>query len=587
MTTFRVWAPRSDRVEVEIEGRRVIMRDEGRGWFGAEVPDADAPPGSDYAFRLDGSSPLPDPRSLHQPHGVKGRSRVVDHGSFEWGDEAWRGFHLPSAVLYELHVGTFSPEGTFDGAAARLDHLVDLGVTAVEVMPVAQFPGDRNWGYDGVDLYAPHHGYGGPEGLKRLVDACHHRGIGVILDVVYNHLGPEGNFLEHFGPYFTSFYATPWGQAVNFDRADSDEVRRFVIDNAIGWLRDYHIDGLRLDAVHAIVDTSSVHVLEQLAIEVGELAAAEGRPLWLIAESDLNDPRVVRSRAGGGYGIDAQWSDDLHHALHTVLTGEGEGYYGDFGSLADLATALEQVWVYAGRWSAARGRTHGRPPTGLAGWSFLSYLQNHDQVGNRAVGDRISASLSPGRVKVGAALYLTAPFIPMVFQGEEWAATTPFQYFTSHQDPELGRLVRQGRRAEFAAFGWTAEQVPDPQEPSTFDRSKLDWDERERPAHAEMLDWYRTLIALRRSTAGLADGCMDRIAVRYDEQAGWLVVERGQIRVAANLGRTDVKVELGVEAATVVLAASEPGIVVDGASATLPSDSVVVCGPHPGYVRRR
>jgi maltooligosyltrehalose trehalohydrolase len=580
MTTFRVWAPRAERVEVDLGNRRVPLREAGRGWFEVQVSGAGA--GTDYAFRLDGSEPLPDPRSPHQPHGVSGPSRVVDHSTFPWTDGSWRGFHLPSAVLYELHVGTFSPEGTFDGVVGLLDHLVDLGVTAVELMPVAQFPGVRNWGYDGVDLYAPHHGYGGPEGLKRLVDACHARGLGVILDVVYNHLGPEGNYLERFGPYFTSFYATPWGQAVNFDQAASDEVRRFVIDNAIGWLRDYHVDGLRLDAVHAIVDTSATHVLEQLSMEVAELAAAEGRRLWLIAESDLNDPRVVRGRNCGGHGIDAQWSDDFHHALHTVLTGEDDGYYGDFGAIADLATALERVWVYAGRWSPTRGRTHGRSPTGLPGWCFLGYLQNHDQVGNRAGGDRISASMSTARAKVGAALYLTAPFVPMVFQGEEWSASAPFQYFTSHEDPELGWLVRQGRRAEFAEFGWTPEQVPDPQDPSTFERSKLDWSELGRAPHAEVRDWYRTLIALRRSTPGLGDGRLDRVTVRYDEQAGWLVVARGELRIAANLGEAETKIDLGDDAGTEVLAASDPRVVVDGPCVTLPPDTVVVCGPSEG-----
>ena len=577
MTTFRVWAPRADRVELDVGGRKLLMRDGGGGWHEATLGDAG--PGTDYAFALDGSDLLPDPRSAFQPYGVSGPSRVIDHADFAWSDESWSGFYLPSAVLYELHVGTFSPEGTFDGAIARLDHLVDLGVTAVELLPVAEFPGTRNWGYDGVCLYAPHHGYGGPEGLKRLVDACHARGLGVVLDVVYNHLGPEGNHLERFGPYFTAFYATPWGQAVNFDQRGSDEVRRFVVDNAIGWLRDYHIDGLRVDAVHAIVDTSATHVLEQLATEVGELAACENRSLWLIAESDLNAPRVVRSREVGGYGIHAQWSDDFHHALHAVLTGEVQGYYGDFGSMADLATALEAAWVYAGRWSGFRQRVHGRPPTGLPGWTFLGYLQNHDQVGNRAVGDRIGHGLATGRLKVGAALYLTAPFVPMVFQGEEWAASAPFQYFTSHQDPELGRLVRQGRRAEFAAFGWSADEVPDPQEPATFERSKLDWEELAAPIHAEVLSWYRRLIALRRSTPGLSDGRLDRVSVRYHEVAQWLVVERGQLRVAANLGANPVEVELGTGAEARVLLASDDRITVASGRVALPPDSVVIFGP--------
>jgi maltooligosyltrehalose trehalohydrolase len=577
MTTFRVWAPRADRVELDLGGRPVVMREMSGGWW--EVEAASAGPGTDYAFRVDGSDPLPDPRSPFQPFGVHGESRVVDHDAFSWTDGGWRGFHLPSAVLYELHVGTFTREGTFDGAIRRLDHLVDLGVTAVELLPVVEFPGNRNWGYDGVDLYAPHHDYGGPEGLKRLVDACHARGLGVVLDVVYNHLGPEGNYLEHFGPYFTSFYATPWGQAVNFDQRGSDEVRRFVVDNALGWLRDYHVDALRVDAVHAIVDTSAVHVLEQLATEVAGLAATENRPLWLIAESDLNDPRVVRPPDVGGYGMDAQWSDDFHHALHTVLTGEQDGYYGDFGDLADLATALSDVWVYAGRWSPSRERTHGRAPTGLPGWSFLGYLQNHDQVGNRALGDRIGATLSPARLKVGAALYLTAPFVPMVFQGEEWAASTPFQYFTSHEDRELGRLVRQGRRAEFAAFGWPADDVPDPQERSTFDRSRLDWEELPRPPHAEVLEWYRSLIALRRRTPGFSDGRLDRARVRYDEQARWLVVERGELRVAANLGDVDQKLDLGEGAGTVLLLASDDAVSLDDRVVTLPPDTVVVTGP--------
>jgi maltooligosyltrehalose trehalohydrolase len=585
MANFRVWAPRADGVELDLAGRRVPMREADHGWFEVDVADAGAGAGGgsgapcDYAFRLDGSEPLPDPRSPHQPHGVHGPSRLVDHGAFPWTDTGWRGFHLPAAVLYELHIGTFSPQGSFDGTIAHLDHLVDLGVTAVEVMPVTQFPGSRNWGYDGVDLYAPHHSYGGPEGLKRLVDACHARGLGVVLDVVYNHLGPEGNYLERFGPYFTSFYATPWGQAVNYDQPGSDEVRRFVIDNAVGWLRDYHIDGLRLDAVHAIVDTSATHVLEQLAAEVAELSATLARPLWLIAESDLNDPCVVRGRDCGGYGIHAQWSDDFHHALHSVLTGEGDGYYQDFGTLADLATALESAWVYAGRWSPTRDRTHGRSPAGLPGWCFLGYLQNHDQVGNRAVGDRVSHALTPGRAKVGAALYLSAPFIPMVFQGEEWSASTPFQYFTSHEDRELGRLVRQGRRSEFAAFGWTAEQVPDPQEQATFDHSRLDWGELTRDGHRDMLAWYRDLIALRRRIPGLGDGRLDRVRVRYDEQERWLVVERGELRVAANLGAAEQKVDLGEDAGTGVLLASDERISIEAGTATLPPDTVVICGP--------
>jgi maltooligosyltrehalose trehalohydrolase len=577
MTTFRVWAPEADEVAVEVDERTVPMQEGERGWWSVDVPEAG--PGTAYGFRLDRSDPLPDPRSPSQPDGPHGRSVLVDHAAFPWTDGGWRGLHLPSAVLYELHVGTFSPEGTFDGVISRLDHLVDLGITAVELLPVAEFAGGRGWGYDGVDLYAPHSAYGGPEGLKRLVDACHARGLGVVLDVVYNHLGPEGNYLGRFGPYFTDFYATPWGQAVNYDQPGSDEVRRFAIDNALMWLRDYHVDGLRLDAVHAIVDTSAVHLLEQLATEVEELAACVGRPLSLIAESDLNDPRLIRPREAAGYGLTAQWSDDFHHTIHTTLTGEVDGYYEDYGHLGQLATVVTEGWLFSGRWSDHRERTHGRPLDGLPGWRLLGYLQNHDQVGNRAIGDRISDTLSPGRCKVGAALYLLGPFVPMVFQGEEWGASAPFQYFTSHSDLELGRAVAAGRRSEFKAFGWQPDRVPDPQDEATFERSKLDWDEVRTGGHGELLDWYRACIALRRGTPALADGRIDRVRARCHEGAGWLVVERDPITIAVNLGAERAQVELGGGRGTRVLLASEPQAAVAGTCALLPPDSVVVLGP--------
>jgi maltooligosyltrehalose trehalohydrolase len=577
VTEFRVWAPKARTVDLDLSGKVRSMNLLGGGWWAVDV--AEATPGTDYGFRVDDGPTLPDPRSPWQPQGVHGPSRTVDHAGFRWSDRGWRGMHLPSAVLYELHVGTFSPEGTFDGAIKRLQHLVDLGVTAVELMPVAQFSGDRNWGYDGVNLFAPHDGYGGPAGLKRFVDACHQRGLGVVLDVVYNHLGPEGNVLPRFGPYFTDFYSTPWGSAVNFDRRGSHEVRRFVIDNALMWLRDYHIDALRLDAVHAIIDTSAVHVLEQLAVEVDELAAEVARPLWLIAESDLNDPRVIRARDAGGFGIHAQWSDDIHHALHAVLTGETNGYYEDFGSLDDVADALEEAWIYAGRYSRHRDRVHGRPHGGQPGWKFVAYLQNHDQVGNRAVGDRIHHAIPLERVKVGAALYLLSAFVPMVFQGEEWAASSPFQYFTGHEDPELGRAVAQGRRSEFAAFGWRAEDVPDPQDHGTFERSKLQWKELRRGSHASMLDWYRALIALRRSTPDLADGRIDLVRVTEDEDAMTLVVERGSITTVANLGADEQKVDLPDGRGATVLLASGAGIEVGARSVTLPPNSVVILGP--------
>jgi maltooligosyltrehalose trehalohydrolase len=425
MTELRVWAPLARTVEAELDGRRVPLAPAGGGWHRADV--ASAGPGTDYGFVLDGGPVRPDPRSAFQPAGVHGPSRIVDHASFAWSDAGWRGVHLPSAVLYELHVGTFTPAGTFDAVIGRLDHLVALGVDAVELMPVAEFPGARGWGYDGVSLFAPHSAYGGPDGLKRLVDACHARDVGVVLDVVYNHLGPDGNHLGEFGPYFTDRYATPWGQAVNLDGPGSDEVRSFFVDNALMWLRDYHVDGLRLDAVHAIVDTSAVHLLEQLGQAVEDLAAATGRHLFLVAESDLNDPRIVRRREVGGYGMDAQWSDDFHHALHAALTGERDGYYADFGSLGHLATALRRGFVYAGEYAPFRDRRHGRLDPTLPGHRLLGFAQNHDQVGNRALGERSAALVSPERLQVAAALVLTAPFVPMLFAGEEWGARTPFQ----------------------------------------------------------------------------------------------------------------------------------------------------------------
>ncbi len=577
---FRVWAPDAERVDLAIRGRNLPMaRGEG-GWW--SVDDPDAAPGDRYGFALDGAEPLPDPRSPWQPDGVHALSAVVDHSAFAWSDAGWHGAPLASAVIYELHVGTFTPEGTFDAAIARLPELVDLGVTAVELLPVAEFPGARGWGYDGVDLYAPHHAYGGPDGLKRLVDVAHGHGLCVVMDVVYNHLGPDGNHLGSFGPYFTEKYRTPWGAALNYDDADSDEVRRFAVDNALTWLRDYHCDGLRLDAVHAIVDTSAVNLLEQLKVEVEALSARLGRTLWVIAESDLNDPRLVRSREAGGYGLDAQWSDDFHHSLHAALTGERSGYYAGFGSLADVAAALQRVFVHDGRYSQFRRRRHGRPATGLPGTRFLGYLQNHDQVGNRAVGERSAALMSPGRLRIGAALVLTAPFVPMLFQGEEWAASTPFQYFTDHQDPELGRAVSEGRRGEFASFGWKAEDVPDPQDPQTFARSKLDWGERARSPHREMLDWHRALIALRRSHPALSDARMERVEARADDAAGWLLLRRGSIAVACNLATRAQEVPVGGAAERRVLLASAEGISATGSAISLPPESVAIIEDQRG-----
>lgn len=575
MTELRVWAPRARhgvRAVVGPEGRRHEMARDERGWFAVEVPGLG--PGVDYAFEVDGRGPFPDPRSPWQPRGVHGPSRVVDHAAYAWGDEGWAGADIRDGVVYELHVGTFSPRGDFDGVVERLDHLVELGVTAVELMPVNEFPGTRNWGYDGVQLFAPHHAYGGPDGLKRLVDACHQRDLAVVLDVVYNHLGPEGNHLGAFGPYFTDFYATPWGEAVNFDRADSDEVRSFVLDNAVMWLRDYHVDALRLDAVHAIIDTSAVHLLEEMAEVVEHLAGELGRPLTLVAESDQNDPRLCRPRELGGYGLHAQWSDDFHHALHVALTGESSGYYADFDGLDALARTMRQGWLFTGGWSPYRRRRHGRPAEHLTCRQLLAYSQNHDQVGNRAVGDRLGAGVSDGRARIAAALVLASPYVPMLFQGEEWGSTSPFQYFTDHQDSELGRAVAQGRRSEFAAFGWEPEQVPDPQEPATFERSRLDWSQLGEPRHAEMLEWYRALVALRAAEPDLRAGQCPS-CVEVDATAGWLRVERGPWSIVVNLGAREQRVPC--PAGTVALASDPacPGATRDGALA-LPPDAVAL-----------
>ena len=593
---FSVWAPRADLVDVVADGRRQPMRQAGRGWWVASVVGAG--PGTAYGFSLDGGPVRPDPRSAWQPEGACGPSRLMDHHAFAWTDATWRGLALPGAVLYECHVGTFSAAGTFDGAIAHLDHLARLGIDAIELMPVAEFSGQRGWGYDGVALFAPHHAYGGPDGLKRLVNAAHERGIGVIGDVVCNHLGPAGNFLPEFGPYFSGQHQTNWGDGVNLDGPYSDEVRRFFVDNALSWLRDYHLDGLRLDAVHAIADDSATHVLEQLSAEVAALAAHLRKPLFLIAESDRNDPRLVRDRNAGGYGLDASWADEWHHALHAVLTGERDGYYSDFGSLGQLAKAARQAWVYDGCYSPHRQRVHGRSPAGLAGSQFVVSAQNHDQVGNRAAGDRLTTLTSKGRLKIAAALMLTSPFVPLLFQGEEWGATTPFQYFTDHADPDLGRAVSEGRRQEFAGFGWDAAGVPDPQDEKTYLRSKLDWAESERGWHAELRDWYAALIRLRRQVPALADPRLDRISADCGEQQGWLVVRRGQtgrgqITVACNLGAVawTFPADRQLPAGATLLAASDPRVRQGPQGVYLPPDTVAIVaelstGQHRGVDAR-
>jgi len=572
MHTFTVWAPAAENVAIHISGASHPLQAQEDGWWSANLPDAG--PGTDYQFAIDDGKPVPDPRSAWQPFGIHGASRLIDHSSFEWTDRDWQARPLSAAIIYELHIGTFTAAGTFQGAIECLDYLVDLGITHVELMPVNEFSGDWGWGYDGVDLYAPHHAYGTPDDLKALVNACHSKGLAVLLDVVYNHFGPAGNYVGKFGPYFTDAYKTPWGPAVNLDREGSDEVRRFFLENALMWLRDYHFDGLRLDAVHALVDRSAVHFLEYLSSEVDALASGLGRHLVLIAESDLNDPRIVTSREANGYGIDAQWSDDFHHALHAVLTGEHNGYYEDFESLAQVAKALRQGYVYDGKHSRHRGRLHGRPPLRLSGHHFLGYAQTHDQVGNRAQGERLSQLVSAGRQKIAAALVLTSPFVPMLFQGEEFGASTPFQYFTHHDDPDLARKVSEGRRSEFKAFGWNPEQVPDPQDPATFQRSKLRWSEIHQEPHASLLRWYQDLIALRRSHASLTNGCMERVEVNFDERANWLAVRREEVEVICNLASDRQAVPLA--SAGRPLLVSEGGWLLRPGLIELPPDSVAV-----------
>jgi maltooligosyltrehalose trehalohydrolase len=573
VSVVRVWAPAASKVDLYIDADRVAMSRVGadeHGWWIANVTTTSD---ATYGFSLDGGEVLPDPRSCWQPDGVHGLSRLVDHDTFSWQTDGWRGRELLGSVIYELHIGTFTEGGTFDAAIARLDHLVELGVDFVELLPVAAFPGHHGWGYDGVFPYAVHEPYGGPDGLKRFVDACHARSLAVILDVVYNHLGPDGNVLPRFGPYFTDTYSTPWGSAVNYSGPASDEVRRYIIENALMWLRDYRVDALRLDAVHAMLDTSATHILEELAVEVAALSERVARPLGLVAESDLGDPRLIVGRDAGGYGLDAHWSDDFHHALHTVLTGESFGYYEDFGSMQQLATALRRGYVYAGEYSVHRDRRHGRAlPPSVTGHRLLGYAQDHDQVGNRAAGDRLSALVSPGLLKVAAALVLTAPFTPMLFMGEEWAASTPWQYFTDHEDAELAEAVRDGRRGEFKAFGWKHEDVPDPQHPTTIQRSTLQWSELGTGTHADVLAWYRRLIALRRQMPDLGDGRFDQLTVETDEARRWLVVQRPSSIVVANLAAERRTFE--VDAASVLLASAD--VEWRAPSLTLPPESAAI-----------
>ncbi|MDE9365509.1 malto-oligosyltrehalose trehalohydrolase [Luteipulveratus sp. YIM 133132] len=576
MKPIRVWAPTRDDVRLVLDGTDTPMFRDPDGWWSSDV---EPEPGMRYAFRLDGGDPRPDPRSLSQPQGPHAASEVVDLDAHEWHDEGWDGCRLHGAIIYELHIGTFTPEGTLDAAAEHLDHLASLGVTLVELMPVAAFPGRRGWGYDGVAPYAVHEAYGGAAALQRFVDACHQHHLGVCLDVVYNHLGPSGNYLQEFAPYFTDRHHTPWGWAVNLDGGESDEVRRYLRDNAEMWLRDFHLDALRLDAVHAMVDDRATTFLEELAEYADRLSDELDRPVTLIAESDRNDPATVARRGPGGIGgvgLHAQWADDVHHALHVLLTGETQGYYADFADPNAIGKVLATPFFHDGTWSSFRGRTHGRPvPPELPGWRFVASLQTHDQVGNRAGGERLSHLVSPGRLACAAALLLTGPYTPMLFMGEEWGASTPWQYFTDHQEPELATAVSLGRRAEFAEHGW-ANDVPDPQDARTAQASTLRWEELDRPEHADLLNWYRWLIRLRRAIPDLQDSTL--ASTRVTRVDGVITVHRGAHTVVVNLSGHDVPLDLPQgEAVLGSRGASERA-----KKAVVHPDGVVIRGPNGG-----
>ena len=567
LPTYRVWAPRAGAVRLHLKqaspdgtvpktsSETCDLHPVGDGWWESnrrmmhgdlyayslqptteDNPDSPNPDNAELW-----SKPLPDPRSRRQPEGPHGFSQVVDTASFEWSDAKngrtpWTGRPIEGSVLYELHVGTFAEDGTFAGVVDKLDHLVDLGITHVELMPVQPFGGNRNWGYDGVSWHAVHEQYGGPEGLAALVDTCHTRGLAVVLDVVFNHFGPDGNYVGMFAPY-TAGGNTGWGEVVNLNAPGSDEVRDYILDAVRMWLSDYRIDALRIDAVHALHDTGAFHILEQMQHVAETVAAETGVPRSLIAESDQNDPRLVRARSAGGYGLAAQWDDDVHHALHCAVSGENHAYYADFGSLEVLATTLQRVFWHDGRYSSFRGRRHGRPvhtsvqPTS----AFVTYTTTHDQVGNRASGDRPSMNLTPAQQVLKAAVLMSSPFTPMLFQGEEWGASTPFAFFCSHEDEELLRLTREGRMREFSRSGWDPKDIPNPAAEDTFHASRLQWAERETGTHPRIMQAYRQLIALRRQGGALSNPWMATTRVRFSEDDKWLRLDRGISRTMLSL----------------------------------------------------
>ena len=570
---FEVWAPRATKVTLVLGAEGIALHDAGGGWWSPRdraqwVDDVD------YGYLIDDSTtPLPDPRSRRQPDGVHGLSRSFDTGTYRWRDTAWAGRKLAGSTIYELHIGTYTPEGTLDSAIARLDHLVELGIDFVEVLPVNGFNGTHNWGYDGVLWYTVHEGYGGPAAYQRFVDACHERGLGVIQDVVYNHLGPSGNYLPQFGPYLDDSSSNTWGTSVNL--AES-EVREYIVGNALMWMTDYHVDGLRLDAVHALVDHSDKHLLEEMAERIDDLSESIGRPLALIAESDLNDPKLITPRSEGGYGLTAQWSDDYHHAAHVNLTGETTGYYEDFDSLEALAKTMTRGFFHDGTYSSFRERNHGVQidrevvPT----WRLVTFTQDHDQIGNRAIGDRLSVNLDADQQAIAAVVTILGPFTPMLFMGQEWGATTPWQFFTSHPEPELGKATADGRIAEFEKMGWDPDSVPDPQDPATFTNSKLDWKELVEPAHARLYSLYRDLIALRRTLPGLTDPAFDSVTCEFDDSVKWFRMDRPGASVLINFSA--LPLDVPAPTGDVLLATSGRPVASSGSIALTAYSAVVL-----------
>ncbi len=544
LAPFVVWAPKPESVTLMIKRvgedtpTAIAMRQTDEGWWHPTeaLPD-DGVGEFDYGYQLDGGGPiLPDPRSRRQPYGVHSWSRSFDPTRFGWTDQKWNGRQLSGGIIYEMHVGTFTPEGTLAAAAGHLDHLVALGVDFVELMPVNAFNGEHGWGYDGVFWYAVHEPYGGPEAYQAFVDACHAAGLGVIQDVVYNHLGPSGNYLPEFGPYLNSGGVNTWGESPNLDGELSDEVRSYIIDGALMFLTDYHVDGLRLDAVHALHDTRAIHLLEELAVDVDARSAFLGRPLPLIAESDLNDPRLINPRPAGGYGLDGQWSDDFHHALYVSLTGDASGYYADFDSLEALGKVFEGGFFHDGTKSSFRGRKHGQPidTYRTQTWRLVVCSDNHDQIGNRADGSRLSNKLNARQQGIAALVTLLSPFTPMIFMGEEWGASTPWPFFSSHPEEELGEAVRTGRIEEFRQMAWDVSLIPDPQDPKTFASAKLHWDELAEPGHADLLALTTRLIEIRHTYPDFTDPRFDQGKATSDDEAGWLLVERGTMVMLVN-----------------------------------------------------